>query len=208
VPCLFLQRSSSTSLVIFCHANAEDLKSVYPTAEYLRQALQCHVLVPEYPGYGACKGCPSSKGLNESVMAACLWAADFLSLQPQQIVIWGRSIGTGPAFHVASSGLAGGIVAISPFTSIQDVARDVAGNLGSLLSTGCSDWNNVEKMRGLTCPCVIVHGMRDEMIHYKHAVAIHEQGKNRRRLALMENVGHHDSSLLECAARAYHEFFL
>jgi abhydrolase domain-containing protein 17 len=95
-----------------------------------------HVLVPEYPGYGLCTGNPCEDTVNRAVLAACTFAKDALRWDQDHILIYGRSIGTGPALNAARSeliiflffiafnrfyrlGKVGGCVLVSPYTNIR-----------------------------------------------------------------------------------------
>jgi hypothetical protein len=40
----------ASTLLIYCHANSEDLGSIYACAHWISRMLGVHVLVPEYPG--------------------------------------------------------------------------------------------------------------------------------------------------------------
>ena len=93
--------SPSSTLLIYCHANSEDLGSIYPCAQWLCQMMGVHVLVPEYPGYGLCHGNPCEDTVNRAVLAACTFARDALHWDMEHIIIYGRSIGTGPALNAA-----------------------------------------------------------------------------------------------------------
>ncbi len=115
VPCLLIRGRSArpskdgeqkqyqhaSTLLIYCHANSEDLGSIYPCAQWLCQMLGVHVLVPEYPGYGLCTGNPCEDTVNRAVLAACKFAQEALRWDLNHIIIYGRSIGTGPALNAA-----------------------------------------------------------------------------------------------------------
>ena len=46
------QMGGSSKLLIYFHANAEDLGTSYQFLNYLRQILRINIIAPEYPGYG------------------------------------------------------------------------------------------------------------------------------------------------------------
>jgi len=49
----------------------------------------------------------------------------------QNILVVGRSMGTGAATYLASKRKIGALVLISPFTSIKDLIRDRAGSFAA-----------------------------------------------------------------------------
>ena len=163
----------ASTLVIYCHANSEDLGSIYACAQWLCQMLGVHVLVPEYPGYGLCAGNPCESSVNSAVLAACRWARccltrythahththtlcrwarDCLKWDSEHVLIYGRSIGTGPAIYAAKLGLVSGVVLVSPYTSVREIVQEHVGSVISWLTAGSSDWNSLDMMRDVQCP--------------------------------------------------------
>ena len=56
IPCLYLPYAAGSSkLLIYFHANAEDIILSHELLDYLRALLRCNVLAMEYPGYGLYK---------------------------------------------------------------------------------------------------------------------------------------------------------
>lgn len=53
IPCLYLpSHTGSKKVLVYFHANAEDLGLAYPLLESIRTNARYNVLAPEYPGYG------------------------------------------------------------------------------------------------------------------------------------------------------------
>ena len=124
----------SSTIMIYCHANSEDLGSIYACAQWISHMLGVHVLVPEYPGYGLCQGNPCESSVNTAVLTACKWVRDVLCWDLDHIVVYGRSIGTGPAINAARLGLVGGVILVSPYTSIRDIVEEHVGAVFSWLT--------------------------------------------------------------------------
>lgn len=55
-----------------------------------------------------------------------------MGIKPQNVLIFGRSIGTGPATYLASKFKVGGLIIMSPYTNIKTVAANVAGRFLSM----------------------------------------------------------------------------
>lgn len=72
-------------------------------------------------------GAPS----DNQILADAEAVFDYLTLKlkhsPKNIIIFGRSIGSGPASWLASRKNIGALVLMSAFTSIRAVVRDLAG---------------------------------------------------------------------------------
>mmetsp|Transcript_2138 Transcript_2138/g.5595 ORF Transcript_2138/g.5595 Transcript_2138/m.5595 type:complete len:309 (+) Transcript_2138:165-1091(+) len=221
VPCLFLRgrtarpvkdgepkRSQPAStLLIYCHANSEDLGSIYPCAQWLCQMMGVHVLVPEYPGYGLCAGNPCEDTVNKAVIAACQFARDGLKWDLNHILIYGRSIGTGPALHAARLGCVGGLVLVSPYTNIRDIIQTHVGSVIALIAAGASDWDNRAMIRKVTVPTLLIHGTTDDIIPHQHSKELHELCQAPKKLVLLEKVGHQDMDLLYALVHASPDLF-
>ena len=67
-----IERKSS-HIIVYFHANAEDLKSSYPMLDYLRKALDVWVISMEYPGYGIYEGEPSESQVLDDADGLMEW---------------------------------------------------------------------------------------------------------------------------------------
>mmetsp|Transcript_79960 Transcript_79960/g.110663 ORF Transcript_79960/g.110663 Transcript_79960/m.110663 type:complete len:85 (-) Transcript_79960:409-663(-) len=79
----------------------------------------------------------------------------------KDIILLGRSIGSGPSSYLAAKYNPGALILMSPYTSIRDVATNKAGFIGYLL---IDQFNNLEQMKNVECPTFIVHGQKDTLI--------------------------------------------
>ena len=77
------------------------------------------------------------------------------TITEEDIIIMGRSLGSGPATHLASKFTPGALVLMSPFCSIKSVANSKVGFLSFLLA---DMFDNIAKMPMVECPTFIVHG--------------------------------------------------
>jgi hypothetical protein len=56
----------------------------------------------EYPGYGIYKGKPNAKQILEDSLIVYDFLANEMGFEKEQIFVFGRSIGTGPATYLAA----------------------------------------------------------------------------------------------------------
>jgi hypothetical protein len=82
----------SDRLMIYSHGNAGNLSMWKVVTEPL--AKYCNVLVYDYGGYGASEGTPSEKGFYEDVDSVYQHAIEVLGYKKDQIIWYGRSIGS------------------------------------------------------------------------------------------------------------------
>lgn len=129
-----------------------------------------NALLVEYPGYGLYKGSPSSAEIcRDSEQIFDYLVSDF-SISPTNIILFGRSMGSGPAIHLAASRNAGGLILMSPYTSLKSVVKDYAGNFAKMLIS--ERFDNLQRVPLVKCPVFLIHGLLDKLISYRHSVEI------------------------------------
>ncbi|WP_188109732.1 alpha/beta hydrolase [Pseudohalioglobus sediminis] len=115
-------------LVVF-HGNAGyALHRQYFAAGFLAQGDGWEVYLFEYPGYGARPGEPSEAGIKAAAADAL---AELLAGDPAPLYLVGESLGSGVASYLAGRfrQQIGGVLLVTPFTSLADVAGEHYGML-------------------------------------------------------------------------------
>lgn len=85
------------------------------------------MLAVEYPGYGIYDGAPDAYQIEKDATIVYDYLTKVQGIQESQIILFGRSIGTGPASFLASKRNPSALLLMSPFTSIRDIVRETAG---------------------------------------------------------------------------------
>jgi fermentation-respiration switch protein FrsA (DUF1100 family) len=106
---------------LYFHGNSETLLS---RAERLAAltAGGAGLLAVSWRGYGGSEGDPSEAGLLADARTAWDWLE--ARVPSRQVIIYGESLGTGIAVHLASEKDAAGLILDSPYTAIVDVAAE------------------------------------------------------------------------------------
>ena len=93
-------------------------------------------------------------------------------MSDEQIVLVGRSIGTGPATLLAAERPnVGSLVLVTPFTSLKAIANSKLPGLGIFVP---NYFDNLTEFRRVTAPTLILHGHKDEVIPYSHSQILHK----------------------------------
>lgn len=93
-----------------------------------------------------------------------------LLIPKKNIVVMGRSIGSGPAIDLASKHDIGNLVVISPFISIKEATSDLLGIVGSLARYLVKDrFQNIDKIGKVKCPILFIHGQNDSVVPFSHS---------------------------------------
>jgi pimeloyl-ACP methyl ester carboxylesterase len=102
--------------VIYFGGNAEDVSLDVPDLVDTFPDRAIYAL--HYPGYGGSSGSPSQ----QAIFAAALALFDQVHAEHSNIVVIGRSLGTGVAVWIASQRSLARLVLVTPFDSLADVA--------------------------------------------------------------------------------------
>ena len=180
-PFLYFQADKQDLLVILAHGNGCDIGD-YKAHIANFQACNVSVLLWEYPGYGISPGKRTISGVNQHTSRVVEYATKELKWSTEDIVIYGHSIGSGPAMEMHTKLSDGktpsvaGIILQSPYTSTSAIGQEKVGSCASVLSDG---WNNIDKMRDVRCPLLLFHGERDTLIPVAHSHALFEAAVTR-----------------------------
>jgi fermentation-respiration switch protein FrsA (DUF1100 family) len=153
--------SESTLTLLYNHGNGEDIGRI----AWLMQAYQSRgisVLAYDYPGYGTSSGRPTERGIFLAAEAAYDYLRESKGVPAAHIIPLGRSIGSGPAVHIAANREVGGLIIESAFTSAFRV----------MTKRRLLPWdrfNNLAAIRRVQAPVLMIHGTDDRIIPFWHA---------------------------------------
>ncbi len=192
VSALHLPNPEARFTLWYFHGNGEDLGDIAPRlAEYQRRGFA--VFAVDYPGYGTSEGRPSER----SVIAAAEAGQRHLAEQgvsANRILLYGRSIGGGPAVEMARRERFAGLVIESGFVSAYRVMTRWPIFPGDR-------FRNLAKMPEIASPVFVIHGRRDEIIPFWHGEKLHAAVRGDRRALWMESARHND--VIEQAGETY-----
>jgi abhydrolase domain-containing protein 17 len=174
--------------ILFSHGNGEDLGDIHPFLEDLR-GMGFNVAAYDYPGYGTSEGRPTEKGAYETIEAVYDYLTQAEGVEPEKIVIYGRSVGSGPSVDLASRKPVGGLILESPFLSAFRVVTRV-----SILPF--DRFKNFEKVSRVECPVLIIHGRLDRVIPFSHGESLFNQFKVPKSHLWVDEAGHNDLHIL------------
>jgi fermentation-respiration switch protein FrsA (DUF1100 family) len=145
------------------------------------------VLLVEYPGYGRSKGTPSQSSITETFVTAYDMLTARADVDASKIILVGRSLGGGAVCALAAKRPAAVLILMSTFTSARSFATKylIPGFLVR------DPFDNLSVVRSFYGPVLIMHGKRDEVIPYKHGLALHRAARNGKMITY--DSGHNDS---------------
>ena len=159
------QTKPAAATIIFCHGNGGNISSV----GWMGQRFAKHgfnVLLFDYRGYGASEGVVADEsGLYADGDAAVAYVVNNKNVRPEQIILYGHSLGTTVAADVASRGNYGAVVLESGLSSASSVAATALPWLPAWLHfLGRNRFESARKLASVKSPILIAHGDPDETI--------------------------------------------
>ncbi|XP_020348126.1 alpha/beta hydrolase domain-containing protein 17A [Oncorhynchus tshawytscha] len=191
VGCMYIRCAPTARFtVLFSHGNAVDLGQMSSFYIGLGTRINCNIFSYDYSGYGVSTGKPSEKNLYADIDAAWQALRTRYGISPENIILYGQSIGTVPTVDLASRYECAAVVLHSPLTSGMRVA------FPDTKKTYCFDaFPNIEKVSKITSPVLIIHGTEDEVIDFSHGLALFERCPKAVEPLWVEGAGHNDIEL-------------
>jgi len=148
------------------------------------------VLLVSWRGYGGNPGSPTEQGFYDDARAAY----DFLEasgVAPGRIVVYGESIGGGPAVQLAEERTIGALILEAPFTSATDLAQRTYWFLPARYIL-LDRYESKSKIGAIDAPLFIVHGERDRVVPVDMGRALLAAAKPPKDARFFPGAGHND----------------
>ncbi len=146
-----------------------------------------------YPGYGGSDGRPSEHGFLEGAQLAYQYLRDE-GIEPDDIVIYGESIGSSIAVQLAAATIAKGLVLEAPMSSAADVAREHYPWLlaGFLIK---DSYRSIDFVDRIGMPLLVMHGAQDRIIPIELGTKLFDQAREPKTFVRIPGAGHNDLHL-------------
>ncbi len=166
IPCLYLPwHEPSSKILLYFHGNAEDVALTQELVEVMQDNLRVHVFVMEYEGYGVYTGTTSAAKILEDAEYLFQYLVRAVGYAPGDIMVFGRSIGSGPASYIAAKYPVHSLILMSAFTSLRAVVKGFVGSLFQYMVA--ERFANKACMSRVKCPVFFMHGKKDNIVSYR-----------------------------------------
>jgi uncharacterized protein len=189
-------------VILYFGGNAED---VLYTAETLRDLNARRMLVTNYRGYGESTGNAGQEALYEDGLSAYDYALS-RGARPDQIVVMGRSLGSGVASMLAGSRPLKAAVLITPFDDLASVA---AGHYPYIPVRWLlrHPFRSTDWAAKAHAPALLLAAASDFIIPASHAARLAEAWAGGAELHVLPGTGHNDIEQNPDYYRLINEFF-
>jgi hypothetical protein len=151
----------------------------------------------DYRGYGRSDGAPSAEALRHDALAVYDSLVAQPNVTPDRLLVWGHSLGSFMATHVATERTVGGVVLENPATNVEDWKGHlfpwyVRLFLGVEIDPALQQDDNLERVRQLDAPLLVIGGSEDPVTDPEMARRLHAEASSEQRRLVVVDGGTHN----------------
>lgn len=164
--------------LLFCHGNAGNISHRLDSLEIFHR-LGLSVFIFDYRGYGKSEGKPTEAGVYSDAEGAWRYLTEERGVRPEEIVIFGRSLGGAVAAWAAERYRPAGAILESTFTSLAEAGKRHFFFLPVGLIVGDS-FNTLGRIGNINCPVLLASSPDDEIVPGGHGRILYEAAREPR----------------------------
>ena len=194
------RRAEKSPGMLWFYGNGETIGAIWPIIKEFRPP-NAALLVVDYPGYGASEGRTTEAGIYEAGDLAYAALVSRADVDRGRVYVYGRSLGSAVATHVAATHDVAGLILESPFTSARAMAaRHYRIFPQFLVRLGL---DNLGRMPQIHCPTLVFHGTADLLVPMKMGQEVAAAAGGPVEFVMIDRAGHNDT--YDLGGNAYKE---
>jgi len=188
---LHFKNEKPQGAILYFHGNAGDLSRWGHIATYFVEK-NYDVVIMDYRTYGKSTGVLSEEALLKDSQLFYDYAVDVYG--EDQLIVYGRSLGTGLASFLASGNHPSQLVLETPYYSMLDVAKERFPYLplSFLLKYKMPSYEFLQTSR---CPILIIHGSKDRIVPLRSGEKLYEAIQDKPVTMVVVEGGQHNNLL-------------
>lgn len=191
--CWYFRVANATKTIMFSHGNAGNLSSRNSILNLLART-GASVFIYDYEGFGKSEGKPTIDGICENGLAVYDFLVNIEGIAPENLIVYGESLGTGVAMFLADVKPVAGVILQSGFSSLKTIAQEAYPGLRAFPSFlfPSQQLDTLSLAKKKHPPLLIVHGMKDRVVPYSHAERLYKEASEPKQLLTLPESGHTD----------------
>jgi fermentation-respiration switch protein FrsA (DUF1100 family) len=188
----YIPSDNSPFTILFCHGNGGNITHCLDSIDIFHDlGLSCFVF--DYRGYGYSQGRPSEEGTYLDAEAAYKWLTEKKKISPDNIIVFGRSLGGSIAAQLAGKNHVGALVIESTFTSYVEIGRKFYPYMPVRWLARFS-YNTVQYIKDVLCPIMLIYSRDDEIVPFEFGRELYEAANEPKEF--VEIFGSHNDGFL------------
>ena len=189
----FIPSPNAKYTILFCHGNGGNIMHRLDSINiFYELGLNCFIF--DYRGYGNSTGKPSEEGTYTDARAAYDWLIKDKKIRPENIIVFGRSLGGSIGANLAANAEVGGLVVESSFTSFVDIGKKFYPYM-PVKWFARFKYETINYIREVNYPVMVIHSRNDELIPFELGQEIFEAANEPKKFVEIYG-GHNDGFLL------------
>lgn len=188
----FIPKNDSEFTVLFCHGNGGNMSHRLDSINFIHNlGLNCFIF--DYRGYGESQGKPSEEGTYLDAAAAYKWLTDKKKIKPENIILFGRSLGGSIAAKLANKVRAAALIIESSFTSYVDIGKKFYPYMPVRWFARFS-YRTIDFVQDIHCPVMLIYSRNDEIVLLEFGLELYEAANEPKEF--VEILGSHNDGFL------------
>jgi fermentation-respiration switch protein FrsA (DUF1100 family) len=188
----YIPADKSELTILFCQGNGGNVMHRLASINIFHNlGLNCFIF--DYRGYGSSQGRPSEEGTYLDAAAAYKWLTGRRNVSPDNIIIFGRSLGGSIAAHLAASFRARALVIESAFTSYVDMGKRFFPYMPVRWFARFS-YRTIRYIKYVRCPVMVIHSRDDKVVPLEFGQRLYEAAHEPKEFVRI--VGSHNDGFL------------
>lgn len=184
-------KEGAPQVVLYSHGQGGNVALVHLKIEGLLNS-GASVFAYDYRGYGKSTGQPSNAGVIDDAHAAYEYILAHTQYKPEQIILYGESLGTGITSAIARNVKCAGVVLECGFISPEVIGKErfPIMDLYPSWMFPKPDLSNVPLVEGAHPPLLLITGKKDVVVPCHHTQYLYDHASEPKKLIVLENSAH------------------
>jgi alpha-beta hydrolase superfamily lysophospholipase len=193
--CCYRQKYPDSKTIVFFHGNGEIVPDYLELFGPVFDQMKMNLFLAEYRGYGMSTGVPA--------LAAMLGDVEHIikatKQPPEQVVLFGRSIGSLYAVHgvylfpnIAGLIIESGIAVILERILMRVHPQELGIPMAQLQQAANNDFNHQEKLIDYKGSTLVLHAEHDSLVHHAHGKKLYEWAPEPKQIRIFEKGDHNN----------------
>lgn len=179
--------------ILYCHGNKHNIDEYWDRVMMLHD-LDVNVFIFDYRGFGLSEGTSSEDGLYKDGESALNFIFSLYQVDKDSLCLYGYSLGNVVSIYLAADKIDPlCLISESPFASANSLTQaSLSLDIPALWLTE-GRFDNVEKIRRIKTPFLLIHGEQDDFVRFKdNGKVIYDNAPQPKSLKIVAGANHDD----------------
>ncbi|MCF7917052.1 MAG: alpha/beta hydrolase [Candidatus Omnitrophica bacterium] len=188
----FVPNKNAYFTLLFFHGNGGNISHRLHKISQL-QKLGLNIFLIDYRGYGRSQGKPSVSGVYKDAQASLDYLIKEKNIKPDNIILYGESLGTNLAIELAASNKVGGLILEGAFSSGLDMAKTIYPFIPRIFLPDI--FRSSEQIVKVEEPKLFIHSQVDEIVPISLARKLYQLAPEPKQF--LEIIGGHNTAYID-----------